>query len=129
MGVMMGPNGRALPIATGAAAGVDSGGNRGESITSDTGNRPAAPREAPAATPRESIQEPKDDVEEAASAAPAATSPTAPAAEYVATDDEIDALHARFDKMEAELKRRLAVATLHARFDSLEAWLAERFPG
>jgi hypothetical protein len=47
MAVMMGPNGKALPVATGAAAmAMDGGGNRGESITSDTGNRPAAPREA-----------------------------------------------------------------------------------
>jgi hypothetical protein len=127
MAVMMGPNGKALPIATGAAAGMDGGGNRGESITSDTGNRPAAPREA--AKPRESIAEPKDEVEEALSTPAPAPAPTQPAAEQFATDDEIDALHARFDQMEVELKRRLAVATLHARFDALSAWLAERFPG
>jgi hypothetical protein len=137
MAVMMGPDGRALPVVTGAAAMAMSGGDRGESITSDTGNRPAAPREpkgaapTPTAPPRASLTEPKDEEEHVAAAPPPAQQPTVQVdtpAGY-ASDEEIDALHVRFDQMELELKRRLAVATLHARFDALTAWLAERFPG
>lgn len=122
-------NGLNLPIVTGAALG-GSGGDRPESITSDTGNRPAAPNERPMP------------------AAPATPSPVVAAvladdfilpmppdrppgdtltdAEIV-TDEEIEALHKRFDRMEALLKRRLAVSTLDKRFDNLEKWLAERF--
>lgn len=121
---MIGPNGKDLPVALGASASGDRGGDRSEMITSDTGNRPAT----------SSIPEPKDAVEELASAATATPAP-APAAVEVqgnpdtdVSDDEIDALHARFDAMEALLKRKLAFVTLHARFDQLTTWLNQRFP-
>lgn len=127
MAVMQGPDGKMLPIATGAAAGADSGGGgRPEMITSDTGPRPAAPKEAA------SLPEPKDEVEIAASAPVAAPAPEVQVIGNPDTnisDEEIDRLHTRFDQMETLIKRKLAIATLMARFDALEAWLAARFPG
>lgn len=117
-----------LPVALGASTDVSGGGDRPESITSDQGNRPAVPRETVA--PRQpAAASTVADVLADEAAAPAPVASPAPAGGQdagIVTDEEIDALHARFDRMETLLKRRLAIGTLDARFDHLEKWLAAR---
>lgn len=121
--MMMGPNGKPLPISIGASASSDVGGNSAEGITTDTGIRSAVPKSKP---------EPADPVVEPPPAAQPEVAPpveTPPAAAPAPVgDDEIDQLHQRFDVIESMIKRRLAIATLHGRFDALEEWLNNRFP-
>lgn len=118
-----------LPIAIGFGLepGSSSSGGRAEAVTVDPGT---AARVAESSKP-----EPKETppqyvpVPDAAPVPeqPAAVAPAAPVEYERAGEEDIDALHARFDAMEASIKKRLAVATLHARFDALEAWLKARF--
>jgi hypothetical protein len=122
---------RLLPKAIGASTDATRGGDRPEKITTDTGDpvRSVAPRVTPPASPApvSTVAEIVADSETPGTLVVQAPVPVDVAAAHAATDDDIDALHARFDAMEALLKRRLAVGTLNARFDNLEKWLNDRF--
>lgn len=116
-----------LPVATGASLG-SVGADRPESITVDPGNAPrnAAPKATPIPPSSPPVQAKVPEPETAVAQDVPEVEETGEKS-YQVTDEEIDQLHQRFDRMETMIKRRLAIATLHARFDSLEKWLQDRF--
>lgn len=123
---MSGPT-KHLPIAIGF--GLEPGGSssnaRPESITVDQGT--PARRSDSKPEPKEPVQEALPEQVPVPEPEPVPVAQDAPRAYEGTGEDDIDALHARFDAMESHIKKRLAVATLHARFDALEAWLKARF--
>jgi hypothetical protein len=133
MGMMMGPNGRALPVATGAALGGGGDGGRPEQLTRDSGYTALAAEPTTTPEPKEADEHPdslmvpaSEPPKPAPQAAPAAVA-SAPAEAYQGTGEEdIDALHARLDRLEAVVKNRVTLITVLARIDSLEAWLKAR---
>lgn len=122
-----------LPICTGASLGDDSGGGRAEKITTEKPGevRSAAPKEQTLTPAQRAAFAPAPVVPSQVPAAAPSQVVDASAAALdqlqEVSDEEIVQLHARFDRLEALLKRRLAIATLSARFDNLEKWLNDRF--
>lgn len=130
MSMMMGPNGKALPVATGASLG-GGGSAPAERLTRDAGYTPmAAEGGTPAPHPKEEaaqpVPQPDPPVPPPALEPVAAPPHVAPAPAVAYQQEDIDAIHERLDRFEGVIKNKVTLLTVLARIDALEAWLKAR---